>query len=97
MSDENVKGVWFELRNGVLEINPGMEHERVRINVGSGHVVEIDKLYGPLAVWPVRARIDYEAYQWVIEQEHELPNGETEWREATRLPCWTGQPGDAKT
>ncbi len=90
MSDEKV---WSEVRHGTLELNPSCECLDVTVNIGAKHVVTIDKMYGPLSVFPIRARIDYEAYVWVVERNH--GDGQS-WIEVARIPCWpTGEvPGD---
>lgn len=77
---------WFvEERFGRLELTPSCDHEDVVVNIGSDHVVTVDKMYGPLSVDPLRIRIDYEAYEWVVEQD----TGEdtVRWIERARIPC----------
>jgi hypothetical protein len=61
------------------------------VNICHDHVVKIDKLYGPWAVWPIRTRLDYQTEDWVIEQLHcrEKDNAdETFWVEMARFPAW---------
>lgn len=58
------------------------EHD-VEIQLTSNGRVAIDKLYGPLIMWPIRVRIDYEECEWVVERG----DGPTEtWREVARIP-----------
>lgn len=73
-----------------------VHHERkeITIQIGSDNVVTIDKLYGPLACWDVRVRIEYPFY-WVIEQfidtcdDCSKPGDECSvWVERARFPVW---------
>ena len=59
------------------------------VNISSEPTVEINKLYGPWAVWSVRARLDYATTEWVIEQEIWRGEGcEIEWIERARFQTY---------
>jgi len=80
---------WTEERDGALEINPDADATRIRINICADHVVEVDKLYGPWSVSPIRCRLERDTAEWVIEQEHirtlECGGSELYWVEMARF------------
>lgn len=81
--------VWCEVRNGQLELNPDLEHERVKVNIGAFQTVTIDKMYGPSALNPIRIHLDFDKGEWVVDEPSNHNNG---WTEACRI---SGQ-GEAK-
>lgn len=74
--------IWCSTDRG-KEINLNGE-DPVRINIGVGPEIIIDKLYGPTGTDAVRVRIDMENYDWVFEQERTIADFETEWVEIAR-------------
>lgn len=80
--DENERG---------FEYNPPVGLERITINIGITPVVEINKLYGPWCANSIRARLDFDTGQWVIEVER-LNNDERSWVEAARFEAYIPDP-----
>ena len=92
---------WIEKRFDKWEIN--LMGSGARIKCGSNEIIEIDKLYGPLAALGVRIRLQYEGdiSDWVIEREvpQEDADGnclDSVWREVARWDCqldwWKDRP-----
>lgn len=80
---------WNEKRFDRWEVNIG-DDPKVVINCCANQVIEIDKLYGPLAATGVRVRLEYNdtCSDWVVERE-KLSGGsaESEWIEMARWDC----------
>jgi hypothetical protein len=57
-----------------------------RIEVGSHHVVHIEKMYGPLVACDVRVWLESESGQWIVERECQR-DGERSWEEMARFDC----------
>jgi hypothetical protein len=57
--------------------------DRTEIHTMGDRTITIDKMFGPLAFWPIRVTADIDACEWIIEREHG-PQGE--WREVCRIP-----------
>lgn len=77
---------WLQHRFGVLEWNPPTEQNDLRVNIGAHHVVVIDKLYGPWSVWEIRARLDYQTAEWIIEQQNPSDEADAvQWIERARF------------
>jgi hypothetical protein len=74
---------WLEERLGRPEIHCGTAPEIV-ICCSANQVIELHKIYGPLAANGVRIRLEYtnDVADWVVERE----TGDT-WAEAARFPC----------
>lgn len=58
-----------------------MEHH---LEIGSGDVVVIDKLYGPTGCGDLRISIDLSNNAWVIERHNFKTNT---WHEEARVDC----------
>ena len=63
------------------------------VNCGANEVIEIDKLYGPLAAHNVRIRLEYKdgVSDWVVESQ-DLKNNT--WKERARWDCQDDWPND---
>lgn len=70
-----------------------MEH---KLDVGSGDVIEIDKLYGPTVFADIRIIVDTKSCSWIIERLTTLPCPDPEnpntyqwlkWVEWCRIPA----------
>lgn len=77
-----------------MEIHTPHEEKEIIINIGAHQIVVIDKLYGPWTVSSIRARLDFEAAEWVIEQEYcetdeDGNDGPRLWKERARFPGWS--------
>lgn len=87
-----------ELYNDKLvpELHSGGWEYDIRVCIGTSNVVEIDKLYGPLAAQPVRVSVVPEWNAWVVERrvdgEDEDP-GTSTWVECARFPLDGPVPG----
>ena len=93
---------WLEKRWDRWEVNP-VYGQPIRVNIGVDQTVEIDKLYGPLAAFCVRIRLEYKTENgktisdWVVERERPSNVGDAsapmEWLEIARWDCqldwWT--------
>lgn len=80
---------WNELRFGEWEVNIPCD-QKVTINIGANQTVEIDKLYGPLAAFGVRIKLEYAdgKSDWVVEREKASTEGvDREWIEMARWDC----------
>ena len=87
---------WFDNDKIVPELNVGAWEYDVRVCVGTGNVVEIDKLYGPLVAQPVRVSI--EKGSWVVEREVDSDEDDTRpgirtWVVVARFPLDGEIPG----
>jgi hypothetical protein len=60
-----------------------VEIDRREIHVMGDDPIVIDKMFGPLAFWPVRITASIETCEWVIER---MFGPEGEWREVARVP-----------
>lgn len=58
-------------------------NEEICVEIGTGNVVRIDKLYGPWAVSQIRLRLDYDPGEWVVEREDDPLMGK--WVEVARF------------
>lgn len=65
------------------ELHAGSEPE-VRVNIGAANRVLIDKLYGPLAAYPVRVSLDANTAEWVVEY---LNSADEKWEVKARWSC----------
>ena len=81
---------WLSEAHGKLEINPGRD---CIVNVGANQVVEIDKLYGPLASLGVKVVLEYkdDKSDWVVSRERPKDpkdgGSDMEWVEVARWDC----------
>lgn len=55
-----------------------------KIEIGSGDVVEIDKLFGPTIFADLRITADFESGSWIIERMWIATGQYIEW---CRIPC----------
>lgn len=80
---------WLKLRFGRWEVNT--MNGGILVCCGANEIIEIDKLYGPLAAHGVRVRLEYkdDKSDWVIESE-DLKN--EKWIERARWDCQDGWP-----
>lgn len=62
----------------------------IRVNIG-GAVVEVDKLYGPLAAELVRIRLDHNTAEWIVERQPIDATGDV-WEEKARWNCQESWP-----
>lgn len=90
MSDTLEPPLWWEVRFNRLEINPNHEGDII-VNVGANQPIIIDKLYGPLAAYPVRVRLEYtdDVADWVVEYQNPKTK---QWEEKARWHCQENWP-----
>lgn len=89
--DEDENKPWLEKRFNRWEVNT--KCAGIMVNCAANEIIEIDKLYGPLAAHGVRVRLEYkdDKADWVIESE----DLKTEkWIERARWFCQEGFPDD---
>lgn len=80
---------WLEKNNwGEWEVNAG--DGKLTVNCSANQIIEIDKLYGPLAAFGVRIRLEYanDVADWVVEREKLDDSAEgRQWIEMCRWDC----------
>lgn len=95
MSNTNdLRRPWLNNDKLVPELHVGAWEYDVRVCVGTGNVVEVDKFYGPLVAQPVRVSIEGES--WVIERQVEEKDpqpGTSTWAVVARFPLDGEIPG----
>jgi hypothetical protein len=60
----------------------------IRVEIGSNHIIIIDKLYGPRVMAELRITQDYNTNEWIIERQVETPTEDGDvftWVEAARI------------
>lgn len=80
---------WIDQHSGQWEVNP--MGQDIRVNIGAGQKVIVDKLYGPLCASDVRVWIDQRdgVLDWVVEYQN--PTTE-QWEEKARWDCQENWP-----
>lgn len=90
MSHGEKENPWFEWRFNKLEINPMSQD--CTINICANQKITIDKLYGPLAAYPVRIYLQYDKNsngEWVFEYKNPKTD---QWEEKSRFNCQENWP-----
>ena len=94
-SDDEIKPT-LEKRFGKWAVHTGCNGHFI-VNCGANEIIEIAKLYGPLAASGVRVILEYknDVADWVVYRE-KLGKGaeESQWIEVARWYCQTDWPND---
>lgn len=59
------------------------DDDSLTVQIAGNRTVTVDKLYGPLILWPIRVTPSVDTCEWIIEREYG-PHGE--YREVIRIP-----------
>ncbi len=92
MSDD-LRRPWVNNDKLVPELHVGAWEYDVRVCIGTGNVVEIDKIYGPRVARPVRVSVD--GGMWVVERmiAEDPESGTSTWVKCAQFPLDGEIPG----
>lgn len=63
----------------------GENDDLIKVEIGLGKIIELEKLFGPLVMTNIRVTIDKQRAEWIIEREIVPKEGAGTWEVCARI------------